>query len=151
MSVPSAIPTPCFQIDCFYVNQRTRRRTSEVGSVTRVHCSPLHWMSTWKVWSTTIPFYGYQRSNGYDVHRKTSLLSDISRDSSGLTVAYPKQKKSDALNFYRGFAEQAWNQTGKRISYLRCDNAKEFLSSALNEYLSTQGTVCKTFRTTLLN
>jgi hypothetical protein len=34
-----------------------------------------------------------------------------------------------------------WNQTGKRISYLRCDNAKEFLSSAFNEYLSTQGTV----------
>jgi len=62
-------------------------------------------------------------------------------DYSGLTVAYPMQKKSDALKFYRGFAEQAWNQTGKRIRYLRCDNAKEFLSSAFNEYLSTQGTV----------
>ena len=51
------------------------------------------------------------------------------------------QKKSDALKFYRGFAEQAWNQTGKRISYLRCGNSKEFLSSAFNEYLCTQGTV----------
>ena len=51
------------------------------------------------------------------------------------------QKKSDALKFYREFAEQAWNQTGKRISYLRCDNAKEFLRSAFDEYLSTQGTV----------
>jgi hypothetical protein len=62
-------------------------------------------------------------------------------DYSALTVAYPIQKKSDALKFYRGFAEQAWNQTGKRISYQRCDNAKEFLSSAFNEYPSTQGTV----------
>ena len=59
-------------------------------------------------------------------------------DYSGLTVADPI---SDALKFYRGFAEKAWNQTGKRISYLRCDNVKEFLSSAFNEYLSTQGTV----------
>jgi hypothetical protein len=62
-------------------------------------------------------------------------------DYSGVTVAYPIQKKSDALKFYRGFAEEAWSQTGKRISYLRCDNSKEFLSSAFNEYLSTQGTV----------
>ena len=66
-------------------------------------------------------------------------------DYSGLTVTYPMQKKSDALKFYRGFAEQAWNQTGKRISYLRCDNAKEFLSSAFNEYLSTQGTLLQDF------
>jgi hypothetical protein len=43
-------------------------------------------------------------------------------------------------------AEQDWNQTGKRISYLRCDNAKEFLSSAFNEYLSTQGTVLQDIR-----
>ena len=55
--VASAIRTPCFQILCFYVNQRTRRRTSEIGSVTRVHCSPLYWMSTWKVSSTTIASY----------------------------------------------------------------------------------------------
>ena len=31
-------------------------------------------------------------------------------DYSGLTGAYPMQKKSDALKCYRGFAEQAWNQ-----------------------------------------
>ena len=72
-------------------------------------------------------------------------------DYSGLAVAYPVQKKSDALEFYRGFAEKAWNQTGTRISYLRCDNAKEFLSSAFNEYLSTQRTVLQEFRTTLMN
>jgi hypothetical protein len=62
-------------------------------------------------------------------------------DYSELTVAYPMQKKSDAFKCYRGFAEQAWSKTGKRINYLRCDNAKEFLSSAFNEYLNTQGTV----------
>jgi len=62
-------------------------------------------------------------------------------DYSGLTVAYPMKRKSDALKFYRGFSEQAWNQTGKRISYPRCDNAKEFLTSAFNENHSTQGTV----------
>jgi hypothetical protein len=56
------------------------------------------------------------------------------------------QKKSDALKCYRGFTEQDWNQTGKRISYLRCDNAKEFLSSAFNEYHSTQGTVLQDIR-----
>jgi hypothetical protein len=60
---------------------------------------------------------------------------------SGLRVAYPMQKRSDALKCYTGFAEQPWNQIGKRISYLRCDNAKKFLSSGCNEYLSTQGTV----------
>jgi hypothetical protein len=32
-------------------------------------------------------------------------------------------------------------KTGKRINYLRCDNAKEFLRPAFNEYLGTQGTV----------
>jgi hypothetical protein len=47
-------------------------------------------------------------------------------DYSGLKVAYPMQKKSDTRKCYRGFAEQAWNQTGKRIDYLRCDNPKEF-------------------------
>jgi len=62
-------------------------------------------------------------------------------DYSGLTGAYPMQKKSDALKCYRGFAGHAWNQTGKRIDYLRCDKAKEFLSSEFNEYLCTQGTV----------
>jgi len=61
-------------------------------------------------------------------------------DCSGLTVAYPMQKKSDALKCYRRFAEQVWNQRGKRINFLRCDNAKPFLSSAFNEYLSTPGT-----------
>ena len=48
-----------------------------------------------------------------------------------------------ALKFYKGFAAQAWNQIGKRIKYVRCGNAKEFLSSAFNENLSTQGTVLK--------
>jgi len=62
-------------------------------------------------------------------------------DYSGLKIAYPIQEKSDALKCYRGFAEQSWNQTGKRINYLRRDNPKEFLSSAFNKHLSTQGTV----------
>jgi hypothetical protein len=62
-------------------------------------------------------------------------------DYSGLTVAYPMQKQLDALKCYRGFAEEAWNQTGKRINYLRCDNAREFLSSLFKECLSTQGTI----------
>ena len=34
------------------------------------------------------------------------LVDDYSR----VKVAYRMQKKSDALKFYRGFAEQAWNQ-----------------------------------------
>jgi len=79
------------------------------------------------------------------VHRKKSLLSDISRYFLGLTIAYPMQKKSDALKCYRGFDEQAWEQTGEGINCLRCDNAKEFLSSAFNEYLSTQGTLLQDF------
>ena len=32
-------------------------------------------------------------------------------------------------------------KTGKTRNYLKCDNAKEFLSSAFNQYLSTQGMV----------
>jgi len=39
----------CLKIDFLYLNQRTRRRTSEARSVTRVHFSSLHWMSIWKV------------------------------------------------------------------------------------------------------
>ena len=47
----------------------------------------------------------------------------------------------EALKCYGDCAEQAWNQAGKRITCVRCDNAKEFLRSAFNEYLSTQHTV----------
>ena len=51
------------------------------------------------------------------------------------------QKESDALRCYRGFAEQAWNESDKRIKYVRWHYAKEFLSSAFKQYISTQGTV----------
>ena len=54
---------------------------------------------------------------------------------------FTRSKKSDALKCYRGFAEEACDQTGSRISYLNSDYAKEFLSSALNQCLSTPGTV----------
>jgi len=60
------------------------------------------------------------------------------KDYSGVVVAYPMQKKLDALKWYR---EQAWNQTGKRINCLRRGNAKEFLSWELKEKPSTQGAV----------
>jgi len=33
------------------------------------------------------------------------------------------------------------NQTRKMLNYVRCDNAKKFLSSDFEVYLSTQGTV----------
>jgi hypothetical protein len=70
-------------------------------------------------------------------------------DYSGLKVAYPMQRKSDALKCYRGFAEQAWNQTCKKIKYLICDDAKEFLSSALNACLSTHGTAESSINTAM--
>jgi hypothetical protein len=35
------------------------------------------------------------------------------------------------------------NQTDKRISYLICDNAKEFLSSESKEYFSIKGAVLR--------
>jgi hypothetical protein len=34
-------------------------------------------------------------------------------DCSGQIAAYPIQKKSDALKWCRGFAEQAWSKPGK--------------------------------------
>jgi len=46
----------------------------------------------------------------------------------------------------KGFVEQVWSQTGKKITYQRCDNEKEFSSSDFEEY-----TVCKIFRTWILN
>ena len=48
------------------------------------------------------------------------------------------QKTLDALKWYRGFSEDL-NQTGKRIDYQRCGNAKEFLSLAFKNYLIIQG------------
>jgi hypothetical protein len=38
-------------------------------------------------------------------------------------------------------AEQVWNQRGKMITYLRCDNAKGSLSLEFKDYLSTEVTV----------
>jgi hypothetical protein len=42
---------------------------------------------------------------------------------------------------YKRFSRQAWNQTGKRMNSVRCDNAKDFLTSAFNKYLSAPGMV----------
>jgi hypothetical protein len=49
-------------------------------------------------------------------------------------------KKSDALKSQRGYSKQAWDQSGKRIIYLRCDKAKELLNSEIKKCLSSQGT-----------
>ena len=147
----SEIRAPCFQIDCFYTkrlvkglpkldqslesisplctgcllgkfDRRPFRPTAKkAGSV----CEKVH-----------MDIKGPMDMMSIEKHLYFLILVD---DYSGLV--YPTQKKSDSLKCYRGFSEQAWNQTGKRINHLRCDNAKEFLSSAFNEYLSTQGTV----------
>jgi len=60
---------------------------------------------------------------------------------SGFTKASPLINKSEALKFYKSFCEHACNFLNKRITYLSCDNAKEFTSTEFREYVSDQGTV----------
>jgi hypothetical protein len=53
-----------------------------------------------------------------------------------VSKAFPLITNSDALKFYKSLCEHAWNLLNITVSYLRCDNCKEF-----KEYLSDEGTV----------
>ena len=62
-------------------------------------------------------------------------------DCSGYITVFLMQAKSQALQQYKTFCEQVWNQLYKRVTYLRCDNANEFLTKQFVTYLNTQGRV----------
>jgi len=62
-------------------------------------------------------------------------------DCSGYITVFLMQGKSQALQQYKTFCEQVWNQLYKRVTYLRCDNANEFLTKQFVTYLNTQGRV----------
>jgi hypothetical protein len=49
--------------------------------------------------------------------------------------------RSEALKAYKSFCEHVWNLFNKRVRYLRCVNAKEFVSKEFQEYLGDQGTI----------
>ena len=44
---------------------KSHPRTPKIRSVTQINCSSLHWMSTWKIWSTIIPFLMVRKLHGY--------------------------------------------------------------------------------------
>jgi len=56
-------------------------------------------------------------------------------DHSGLTVLTRCKRNETLSNDTDDWSNKPGTTTGKRINYVRCDNAKEFLSSAFNEYL----------------
>jgi hypothetical protein len=129
--------TPCFQIDCCH-SSLLLPSALDVYLESLIDDHSVVLIKLGRFVKSNMDIKGPMDMMSIGKHLYFLILVD---DDSGLTVAYPMQKKSDTLKFYTGFAEKAWNQTGKRISYLRCDNAKEFLSSAFNQYLSTQGMV----------
>jgi len=83
-------------------------------------------MSTWRISSTNIPFH-YKKAGSVheqvhmDIENPVDMISiqkqlyflTLLEDCSGVTVSH------HVLKCYKEFAEQAYKQTGKRISYLR--------------------------------
>ena len=90
--------------------------------------------------------YGWQNPDGYDVHRKIPLVSGISRRLFGADSCLPDAKEIRCSQMLQRICRTMLELNRKRINHLRCDYTKELLNSALREYLSTQGTVLKTFR-----
>jgi hypothetical protein len=62
-------------------------------------------------------------------------------DYSGFTKAFPLIDKFEALKFYKCVCEHSCNLLNKRVTYLKFDNSKEFISKECKEYPSDQGTV----------
>ena len=60
-------------------------------------------------------------------------------DFSRYTWLYLMRSRSDVLSIYRQFTEMVHTQFGKRIKVLRSDGAREYLSTAFRDLLSSHG------------
>jgi hypothetical protein len=83
-----------------------------------------------------------------DTIRKHAYLLIPVHDCSGLIKSIALVQKSQASSFWKGFCEHAFNALNKRVTYLKCDNAREFRGARQNfkEDMGKQGKLLNEIR-----